>query len=288
VRYALVTPARDEFENLQRLAAAVLAQEHAPAYWVIVDDGSEDGTRALAERLAAEHEGIIPVGTESASGELSAGRREGRDLLAFRHGIRALPEPVDVVVKVDADLAFAPDYFARLIGAFADDPTLAIAGGACYEREDGEWRRRRIGPTAVWGASRAYRWECLDSVMTLAPHVGWDGMDEVKAQLAGYRTGTLLDLPFEHHRPEGGRETARVRAHKLSGRAAWYMGYRPTYLLLRALYRARRDRAALGLVWGYLEGAATRAPRTPERDVVAFMRSRQRLSVTLRGGATPL
>ena len=287
MRYALVTPARDEHENLERLAAAILDQARAPAYWVIVDDGSVDGTRALAEGLAAAHPGILVAGTESASGALSDGRREGRDLLAFRHGIAALPEPVDVVVKVDADLSFEPDYFQRLTGAFAADPRLGIAGGSCHELEDGVWQRRKVVPTAVWGASRAYRWECLADMMDLAPHVGWDGLDEIKAQLRGYRTGTILDLPFQHHRPEGQREKARVHAHALSGRAAWYMGYRPSYLLLRALYRARRDRAALGLAWGYLQAAVTRAPRHAEPDVVAVLRARQRLRVTLRGGAVP-
>jgi hypothetical protein len=160
-----------------------------------------------------------------------------------------------------------------------------MAGGACHELQDGEWVRRRVVPTAVWGASRAYRWECLDSVMGLAPQVGWDGIDEIKTQLAGYRTGTIVDLPFLHHRPEGMRESARVQAHILSGGAAWYMGYRPTYLVLRSLYRARSDRAALGLIWGYVRGALTRAPRCPEPGVIPVLRERQRLTVALRGGA---
>jgi glycosyltransferase involved in cell wall biosynthesis len=282
-RYALVTPARDERENLERLARSVREQIHRPAHWVIVDDGSQDGTREYALTLAEQDPSIIVVGTETAGGELADGRREGRDLLAFRHGIRSLPAPVDIVVKVDADLSFDPDYFERLIGEFVADPTLAICSGSCHELQDGRWERRRVIPTAVWGASRAYRWERLDSVMELEPHVGWDGIDEIKAQLAGYRTGTVLDLPFRHHRPEGTREEARVRAHALSGRAAWYMGYRPTYIAMRSLYRARRDRAALGLLWGYMSAAATRAPRCPEPAVIDALRRRQRLSVALRG-----
>jgi biofilm PGA synthesis N-glycosyltransferase PgaC len=285
LRYAIVTPARDERENLERLAAAIGAQSHPPASWIIVDDGSTDGTRELAERLAASDPTILVAGAPPAEGRLSEGRRAARDLLAFRHGVRALPAPVDIVVKVDADLAFAPDYFARLVGHFADDPTLGIAGGSCHELEDGEWRRRRIVPSAVWGASRAYRWACLDTVMDLAPKVGWDGIDEIKAQLRGFRTWTDVDLPFEHHRPEGDREAARVHAHRLSGEAAWYMGYRPSYLVLRSLYRARRDRSALGLIWGYLAGAVTRVPRCPEPGVISALRARQRLSVALRGGA---
>src|SRR4051812_20615946 len=238
LRYALVTPARDERANLERLAAAVRAQDQLPAYWVVVDDGSTDGTRDYARSLSETDPWIREVGTEASDGDLRDGRRQGRDLLAFRFGVRSLPEPVDVVIKLDADLAFEPDYFTRLIAAFEADPRLGMAGGSCHELQDGAWVRRRIVPTAVWGASRAYRWEALDAVMEIAPTVGWDGIDEIKAQLAGWHTCTLIDLPFEHHRPEGTRETAAVRAHALSGRAAWYMGYRPSYLVLRSLYRA--------------------------------------------------
>ena len=51
--YALVTPARDEAEHLPRLARSVAAQTVPPDVWVIVDDESADGTRAVAQRLGA-------------------------------------------------------------------------------------------------------------------------------------------------------------------------------------------------------------------------------------------
>ena len=53
--YALITPARDEAENLPRLAASIQAQDVAPDAWVIVDNGSTDGTLEIASELAREH-----------------------------------------------------------------------------------------------------------------------------------------------------------------------------------------------------------------------------------------
>ncbi len=111
---------------------------------------------------------------------------------------------------MDADIDFEPDYCERLVQRFADDPTLGIASGTCYELEGGDWVRRTKSDSTVWGASRAYRWDCLGDVQALEPRMGWDGIDEVRVQLRGMHTETFVDLPFRHHRPEGGRETRRV------------------------------------------------------------------------------
>jgi glycosyltransferase involved in cell wall biosynthesis len=284
--YALVTPARNESANLPRLAAAVRAQEHLPAAWMIVDDGSDDGTRELALELAALEPWIHLVDAAAKrAGSLEQGKREGRDLLAFRLGVEALPRRTDIVMKVDADVAFEPGYCAELMRRFEARPDLGMASGACHELENGRWVRRRIVQSTVWGASRAYRWECLPAVMDLEPRLGWDGLDELRAHRMGYCTDGFTDIGFEHHRPEHAREPGRWRAHLAQGRASWYMGYRPSYLALRTIYRAREDRAALAMAFGYAAAAAGRAPRFPERDIRRALRERQRLSRTLRRGA---
>ena len=287
--YAVVTPARDELENLARLAESMSSQTQLPTWWVIVDDGSEDGTVELGERLVAEHDWIILRTPEPATdGQLAAGRREGRDLLAFRRGAEALPGPVDVIVKVDADTSFDPDYFATLISRFVEQPDLGIAGGSCYEQEDGEWVRKKVAGTHPRGASRAYRWPCFAESNKLEPKMGWDGLDEVQASLLGYRTAIFTDFGFRHHRLTGGRERDRVRASSVLGHASYYMGYRPSYLVLRALYRTRREGPlALAMVWGYAAAAARRTPRCPEPGVVRHLRDQQRLRVLLTRGVNP-
>ena len=183
--------------------------------------------------------------------------------MAFRRGLSILPAPVDVFVKVDADTSFEPDYFARLLDRFAEQPDLGMAGGSCYELVDGEWQRIKVSGSHPRGASRAYRWALLDDVFALEPELGWDGVDEVMAELRGYRTAGFTDFGFRHHRKVGERD-GRLRAGSALGRQAWYMGYRPSYLMLRALYRARENVASLAMVWGYAWSAASGAPRMPE------------------------
>ena len=281
--YAIVTPARNERDNLQRLAESVVAQTHRPQCWVIVDDGSDDGMDAVARELAQRHDWILVAGTGEGAEDLAKGRRRGRDLLAFRRGLAMLPAPVDVFVKVDADTSFEADYFARLLERFADQPDLGIAGGSCYELVDGIWERIKVSGSHPRGASRAYRWTLLSDVFELEPEMGWDGVDEVMAELRGYRTAGFTDLGFRHHRKVGERD-GRLRAGSALGRQAWYMGYRPSYLLLRAVYRARENAASLAMVWGYAAAAATGAPQCPDPTVKGRVREGQRLRVVMRRG----
>jgi biofilm PGA synthesis N-glycosyltransferase PgaC len=287
LRYAVVTPARNEEANLERLGAAMIAQTHRPVVWRIVDDGSVDGTGDVLAALAAERPWIDHLERPAADREesLADGRRKARDLDAFLLGAVPLRDEVDVIVKVDADISFAPDYFAELIGRFEADDKLGIASGACYEQQQGEWIRRTKAASTVWGASRAYRSDCLADVMALEPCMGWDGLDEISVQLRGLHTQTFVELGFRHHRPEGGRELSSLHQGEALGRAAWYMGYRPTYLTLRALYRARQEPAAIGMLWGYFAAARRRDPQCPQPHLVQAVRDRQRLAATFRRGA---
>jgi len=55
------------------------------------------------------------------------------------------------------------------------------------------------------------------------------------------------------------------------------MGYRFPYMLLRSLYRARRQPWALTMSTSYLAAAIRREPRCRDADVLEYVRSKQRL-----------
>ena len=100
--YAIVTPARNEATNLPRLAACLVEQTVQPSAWVIVDDGSTDGTAELAERLADAHSWMKVVTIE---GDPTPARG-GPIVRAFTAGLEHVDPSTDVVAKLDADLSF--------------------------------------------------------------------------------------------------------------------------------------------------------------------------------------
>ena len=271
--YAAVTPARDERANLTRLADSVCAQTIRPLAWIVVDNGSTDGTSDVARALARQHPWVHVL--ESAPTD---NPEPGLPIVrAFVAGVEALEEQPDVIVKLDADVSFGPDHFERLLEAFERDPRLGIAGGVCFELEAGEWRPTHVTGAHVRGAVRAYRTDCLAAVSPLEQGLGWDTIDEVKAAVLGWRTEVVGDLRFDHHRPLGARDGHRWNRALRQGRAARYMGYRFPYLVARALFRARTHPSALAMIWGYCASALRRDPVLGDERVRTEVRRGQRL-----------
>jgi glycosyltransferase involved in cell wall biosynthesis len=272
--YDVVTPTRNEAANLPRLAAALAAQERPPRCWTIVDTGSTDETLDVAATLAERHDWIrvrsLDEGARSDRGRpvVRAIETGGAD---SAHG-----QPPDVFVNVDADVSFEPGYMSRLLDELAADPQLGIVSGTCLEFTRGEWRPRFNTGSTVWGATRAYRWECFQAVLPLEQRLGWDGIDEIKANSRGWRTMSLRDHFFFHHRPEGVRDGA-FRARREQGRTAYYMGYRVWYLLLRSLRHAAHDPGSLAMVWGYAGSALRRAPRSDDAAARSYLQQTQSL-----------
>lgn len=271
--YCAITPVRNEVRNLERLAAAMEAQSLLPSVWVIVDDGSDDGTvdlaRALAQRRAWIRVTTVP-------GELKATR--GAPIVrAFQAGLASVDEMPAVIVKLDADVSFERDYFDELVRRFEEDPTLGIASGLCYEWDRGEWRPRFATRSQVRGATRAYRRECLEAVSPLEERMGWDSIDQLSALAQGWRTATFPDLAFRHYRFPGQRDGA-LRGWKAQGEVAHYLGYRPSYLVVRTIFRAVTDPAAGMMAVGYASAALRRSRRHPDAELRQLLRRQQSLS----------
>ena len=64
VTYGLITPARDEATNLQRLGECLVRQTLLPSAWVVVDNGSTDRTVDVARGLAVDHDWIRVISSQ--------------------------------------------------------------------------------------------------------------------------------------------------------------------------------------------------------------------------------
>ena len=68
--YILVSPVKNEAQYVDKTIQAVLNQTLKPSRWVIVDDGSSDATRSIAEKYARQFHWITVV---SKNGDATGG-----------------------------------------------------------------------------------------------------------------------------------------------------------------------------------------------------------------------
>jgi dolichol-phosphate mannosyltransferase len=151
----LVLPTYDEAENLERIVRAVLpVLERAPVAEhrvLVVDDGSPDGTGAIADRLAAELPGRVEVLHRAAPQGLGP---------AYLAGFaRALAAGADLVLEMDADFSHDPADVERLVRAVVEGGA-DVALGSRYVQG---------GRVADWGPLRRLisRGGCLYAQLVL-------------------------------------------------------------------------------------------------------------------------
>jgi biofilm PGA synthesis N-glycosyltransferase PgaC len=273
-RYVIITPARDEEEHLAETIAAVASQTILPLQWVIVNDGSTDQTGAILNK----HAGIYPWIT-ALHRENRGYRQAGGGVVAtFNDGYAQLRfEDWDFIVKLDADLTFAPEYFEQCFAEFRRDPKLGIGGGGIYHDEGGEWKIEKNPKFHVRGATKIYKRECWKALGGLLQAPGWDTIDELKANMLGWTTRTFVELRLFHHRMTGAAAGAWKDCIK-NGRANYISGYHPLFMLLKCMRRILQKPYVLGaaaLSWGFMSGYWQRIPQVRDRQLIRYTRNQQ-------------
>jgi dolichol-phosphate mannosyltransferase len=117
----LILPTYNEAENIRAIVSAsseVLAGAAPEGFRIlVVDDGSPDGTGAIADQIAAEHEWLQVLHRSEKNGIGPA------YLAGFRH---ALDRGAGFVMEMDSDFSHDPADLARLLAAARGDADLAL------------------------------------------------------------------------------------------------------------------------------------------------------------------
>jgi glycosyltransferase involved in cell wall biosynthesis len=273
--YVIITPVRDEAQHIEETIKSITQQTTKPAEWVIVDDGSTDGTAEIIDRYAAVHPWIRP---------LHKPNRGFRDadigaVQAALDGFQFL-EATDwqFIVNLDGDLDLDPPYFERCFQEFDKDANLGIGGGTLYNvTATGATEIESNPDFHVRGATKIYRRACWEAIGGLPRSPGWDTLDEVKANMLGWRTRSFPHVRALHRRPTGAAEGA-WRDRVKCGRASYVIGYHPVFLLAKcARHLVNRPVliGSVGLLWGFVSAYLRGIPRVNDPGLISYLRRQQ-------------
>jgi poly-beta-1,6-N-acetyl-D-glucosamine synthase len=273
-RYVVITPVRDEETYLPRSIESMVAQSVRPQEWVIVNDGSKDGTGEIAEQAARQFSWIQVVH------RTDRGYRKwgGGIIAAFYDGFHSLHcKDWEFMSKLDGDLSFEPSYFEGTFKKFAENPKIGIGGGVLYHYE-GERKVLEVNPTFhVRGGAKIFRRACWEAIGGLWVGPGSDTVDEVKANMLGWTTMSFSDLHMIHHRPTGsswGRWGGIVK----DGTISYVSGYHPLFMMAKLAAGLARRPYVIGSVaqaYGYVKAYLKRVPRVDDPRLIRYLRQQQ-------------
>jgi glycosyltransferase involved in cell wall biosynthesis len=274
--YVLITPARNEDQYIESTIKSVLAQTVLPLKWVIVSDGSTDGTDDIVRKYASQHDWIELLRMPD---------RAVRDFAGKVHAIQAgqarvADLPYQVIACLDADIRFDSDYFSYLLGELCSDPKLGLVGTPYMDASGEVYDYRFVSPDHVSGACQVFRRECYEAIGGYVPLKGGaiDSVASISARMKGWKTHTFTGKVSSTHRQMGTAECGPLQARFRLGVRDYSIGNHPVWELFRCVNQARQKPYMLrgiALAAGYLWSLVRRAERPVPRELIKFYRREQ-------------
>lgn len=230
-KLALISPVKDEIDNLPELIESIENLSHVISLWVIIDDDSDDGSSEYLDKAIPSLknvEKVILIHCNDLSKEYKLGSKYSQvinygfeQLLNFEN-VNSIH--YDYIGILDSDCFPAPDYYSILINKFNMLPKLGIASGVIHFRMNGNLIFDKLPMRWARGAIRVWRGTCFreagyrignsaDAISSaLAWTLGWQSQAFVDAKVESREMGIRVDKSYY-------------------GKAAYYL-YMPFYYIL--------------------------------------------------------
>jgi len=274
-KYVLITPARNEADYIRLTLESMAAQTLPPLKWVIVSDGSTDGTDEIVREYTAKNPWIELVRTAERKERHFAGK-----VHAFNAGYELVKDlDFEIVGNLDADVSFEPDLFEFLIAKMNENAQLGVAG-APFREGNFQYDYRYSNIENVWGGCQLFRRECYEGIGGYVPLKGGciDHVAVVSARMHGWKTRTFTEKVVMHHRKMGTAQRGWLKARFNVGVKDYSVGNHPLWELVRMFYQMKHRPFIVGglvLGWGYAWSMLSRRPIALSKELVKFARREQ-------------
>ena len=274
--YVLVTPARNEEEFIQRTLDSVIKQTVLPKEWIILSDGSTDGTDTLVESTIAANPWIRLIKLPQRDHPSWSAVVDNTML-----GVQSIAcENYSFIGLLDADLEFQPKYFEQLISKFHSDPKLGLSGGNAVDIG----RPKTYVPRnlqEVPGAVQFFSRECFESLggIIALPEGGWDALTAAVARQKGFKTQLAAELFVDHLKPNNITSGNLIKRKWQRGVRDYALGYHPVFEFVKCIDLVREKPYLLSaIIWfsGFLSCHIQRRKRMLDTDLIQSIQSEQK------------
>jgi glycosyltransferase involved in cell wall biosynthesis len=275
-KYVLITPARNEAQYIELTLKSVVAQTVRPVRWVIVSDGSTDGTDELVRKYVADNSWIELLRMPERQERHFAGK-----VLAFNAGYAKVKDlEHDAIGCVDGDASFDNDHFAFLLQKLAEDSALGLVGTAFRESSNSTYDYRFVSIDHVTGICQLFRRKCFEDIGGYIPARGGaiDRIANIAARMKGWKTRTFTEKVYFHHRRMSTAEQGILKARFKDGAKDYTVGSHPVWELFRTVYQMTKAPFIIGgltLLLGYTWSSVRGVKRPVSDEMVRFHRREQ-------------
>ena len=220
MRFYIIIPSYNEEEFIALTLQSLTEQTVLPTKVIVVNDNSTDRTPEIVLAFAEKHPWISLVNKTSDAVHMPG----SKVIQAFQEGQKNIDDEYDIIVKIDADLIFPPNYFETILNHFKSDDQIGMVGGFCYIERNSEWVLENLtDKDHIRGALKAYRAATFKQIGGLQAQMGWDTVDELLCKFYNWKVVTDESLHVKHLKPTGASYTKAARYKQ--GEAFYTLGY---------------------------------------------------------------
>jgi len=271
--YIVVTPCKNEGVNLPDLIESMVAQTERPVVWVVVDDGSTDGTPEIIKDAMKRYEWILYIRLNNAIRDRGL-HLAGVMKTGFDHAI-AYSEKNNLkyqyIGNLDGDLAVPPTFYENLMNEFEKDPELGVASGGTEHIVGSKIKYAKVSVNEPSGGHMLIRRECFEDCGGIPLSYAMDSVLKAKARIGGWKTRRFEGNVATEIRDVNAAEGYWGGfAHK--GNASYYLNINPLHVMARFAIYSFRKPYYIGIAYlvGYLGSIMRGATRIDDKEVMRY------------------
>ena len=279
IKYIIITPAYNEADYIQRTIESAVAQTILPTKWIIVDDGSTDGTADIIKQYESRHN-VICYHRRSRQANQSY---YASNVYAIEEGYEQVEKlDFDYLAILDADISLPQSYYEQIFDRFSRDEKLGIASGMYLIRQGKRLKKvlndRRSCPKNIM----VFRRKCFEQIGGFLPlkYGGEDTCACFMARMNGWKSWSFPELCVVHNKPVGTGHAGNILKIRFrNGLNEYGMATHPLFMLVKSLRRCIKERpfilGGIARMAGFIYGYCLREKRQIPDDVVWFIRREQ-------------